>query len=43
MIGFGQVTSGIEVAQKLETFAQADPNGKPSRTLYILSVTITES
>jgi len=40
---FGQVTSGIEVAQKLETFAVPDdPDGKPSRTLYILSVTITE-
>jgi cyclophilin family peptidyl-prolyl cis-trans isomerase len=41
---FGQVTSGVEVAQKLETFAQdpPDPNGKPSRTLYILKVTITE-
>jgi cyclophilin family peptidyl-prolyl cis-trans isomerase len=42
---FGQVTSGVEIAQKLESFAQdpPDPNGKPSRTLYILSVTITES
>jgi cyclophilin family peptidyl-prolyl cis-trans isomerase len=41
---FGIVTSGVEVAQKLETFASdpPDPNGKPSRTLYILSVTITE-
>ncbi|MGH9010803.1 MAG: peptidylprolyl isomerase [Acidimicrobiia bacterium] len=41
---FGIVTSGIEVAQELETFAQdpPDPQGKPSRTLYILSVTITE-
>jgi cyclophilin family peptidyl-prolyl cis-trans isomerase len=41
---FGQVTSGVEVAQKLETFAQdpPDPNGKPSRTLYILKVTIAE-
>ncbi|HEV3363535.1 MAG TPA: peptidylprolyl isomerase [Acidimicrobiia bacterium] len=41
---FGQVTSGIEVAQKLETFAQdpPDPNGKPSRPLYIFSVTIKE-
>jgi cyclophilin family peptidyl-prolyl cis-trans isomerase len=41
---FGLVTSGIEVAQKLETFAQdpPDPNGKPSRPLYIFSVTIKE-
>ena len=40
---FGMVTSGIEVAQKLESFAQpADPRGTPSRTLYIFSVTITE-
>ncbi len=39
---FGIVTSGLEVAQKLESFAQtpADPNGKPSRTLYILSIKI---
>jgi cyclophilin family peptidyl-prolyl cis-trans isomerase len=42
---FGQVTSGVEIAQKMETFAQdpPDPSGKPSRTLYILSVTIAES
>jgi cyclophilin family peptidyl-prolyl cis-trans isomerase len=41
---FGIVTSGIEVAQKLETFAQdpPDPQGKPSRPLYILSITIKE-
>ena len=40
---FGQVTSGIEVAQKLETFAaEGDPDGKPTRPLYMLSVTITE-
>ena len=41
---FGMVTSGLEVAQKLESFAQdpPDPNGKPSRTLYIFSITIKE-
>ena len=40
---FGQVTSGIDVAQKLETFTvESDPSGKPSRTLYMFSVTITE-
>jgi cyclophilin family peptidyl-prolyl cis-trans isomerase len=41
---FGMVTSGIEAAQKLETFAQdpPDPQGKPSRPLYILSITIKE-
>jgi cyclophilin family peptidyl-prolyl cis-trans isomerase len=41
---FGKVTGGLDVAQKLETFAQdpPDPNGKPSRPLYILSVTVTE-
>jgi cyclophilin family peptidyl-prolyl cis-trans isomerase len=39
---FGMVTGGLDVAQKLESFAQepADPNGKPTRTLYILSITI---
>ena len=36
---FGMVTSGLEVAQKLESFGQ--PDQKPSRPLYILSVTIT--
>jgi peptidylprolyl isomerase/peptidyl-prolyl cis-trans isomerase B (cyclophilin B) len=42
---FGIVTGGIEVAQKLETFAQypPDPTGTPTRPLYIFSVTITES
>jgi len=42
---FGMVTGGLEVAQKLESFAQnpPDPNGKPSRTLYILSITIAVS
>jgi cyclophilin family peptidyl-prolyl cis-trans isomerase len=42
---FGMVTSGLEVAQKLESFAQSppDPNGKPSRPLYILSITIAVS
>jgi cyclophilin family peptidyl-prolyl cis-trans isomerase len=40
---FGMVTSGIEVAQKIETFAvESDPDGKPSRTLYMFSVTVTE-
>lgn len=38
---FGIVTEGIEVAQKLESFAQGD--GPPSRDLYILKVEITES
>ncbi|HVW33249.1 MAG TPA: peptidylprolyl isomerase [Acidimicrobiia bacterium] len=40
---FGMVTGGLEVAQKLESFATADPNGKPSRPLYILSITINVS
>jgi cyclophilin family peptidyl-prolyl cis-trans isomerase len=42
---FGMVTGGLEVAQKLESFAQnpPDPNGKPSRPLYILSVTVSVS
>ncbi len=39
---FGQVTSGVDVAQKLETFASDDPSGKPSRPIYILKVTIAE-
>ena len=37
---FGLVTSGIEVAQKLESFAQDDQ--KPSRPLYIFSITVQE-
>jgi cyclophilin family peptidyl-prolyl cis-trans isomerase len=42
---FGMVTGGLDVAQKLESFAQnpPDPNGKPSRTLYILSITVSVS
>jgi cyclophilin family peptidyl-prolyl cis-trans isomerase len=36
---FGMVTGGLDVAQKLESFGQ--PDQKPSRPLYILSVTIT--
>jgi cyclophilin family peptidyl-prolyl cis-trans isomerase len=35
---FGIVTSGLEVAQKLESFA--DESQKPTRPLYILSITI---
>jgi cyclophilin family peptidyl-prolyl cis-trans isomerase len=38
---FGSVTKGLEVAQKIETFAQADE--KASRPLYMLKVEITES
>ena len=38
---FGTVTGGIDVAQKLESFAtEPDPPGKPSRPLYIFSITI---
>jgi cyclophilin family peptidyl-prolyl cis-trans isomerase len=37
---FGIVTSGIEVAQKLESFA--DDNQKPTRPIYILSITVKE-
>jgi hypothetical protein len=32
------VTGGLDVAQKLESFA--DPQQKPTRPLYMLSVTI---
>ena len=35
---FGMVTGGLDVAQKLESFA--DPQQKPTRPLYILSVTV---
>jgi cyclophilin family peptidyl-prolyl cis-trans isomerase len=38
---FGMVTGGLEVAQKLESFA--DANQKPTRPLYILSITIAVS
>jgi cyclophilin family peptidyl-prolyl cis-trans isomerase len=40
---FGMVTEGLEVAQKIESFATDDPQGKPSRELYIFNVEITES
>ena len=35
---FGMVTSGIDVAQKLESFA--DENQKPTRPIYIMSITV---
>ena len=35
---FGMVTGGLDVAQKLESFG--DPQQKPTRPLYILSITI---
>jgi cyclophilin family peptidyl-prolyl cis-trans isomerase len=35
---FGMVTGGLEVAQKLESFA--DPEQKPTRPIYINSITI---
>ncbi|MGH9039156.1 MAG: peptidylprolyl isomerase [Acidimicrobiia bacterium] len=38
---FGTITEGVKVAQKMESFGQA--NEKPSRNLYILSVTIAET
>jgi hypothetical protein len=34
------VTGGLEVAQKMESFAQ--PDQKPSRPLYILDIEIKE-
>jgi cyclophilin family peptidyl-prolyl cis-trans isomerase len=37
---FGMVTGGLDVAQKLESFA--DPQQKPTRPLYIFSITIKE-
>ena len=37
---FGMVTGGLDVAQKLESFADAQQ--KPTRPLYILSITIKE-
>jgi cyclophilin family peptidyl-prolyl cis-trans isomerase len=45
---FGQVTEGLEVAQKMETFvpapdAQGRQDGPPTRPLYIFKVEITES
>jgi cyclophilin family peptidyl-prolyl cis-trans isomerase len=36
---FGMVTSGLEVAQKLESFGQEDQT--PSRPLYIMSIRVT--
>jgi len=38
---FGMVTSGLDVAQKLESFSTGD--GPPSRPLYIFSITIAVS
>ncbi|HEV7864485.1 MAG TPA: peptidylprolyl isomerase [Acidimicrobiia bacterium] len=38
---FGMVTGGLDVAQKLESFA--DPAQKPTRPLYIMSISISVS
>jgi cyclophilin family peptidyl-prolyl cis-trans isomerase len=38
---FGMVTGGLDVAQKLESFA--DENQQPTRPIYILSITIAVS
>jgi len=38
---FGMVTSGLDVAQKIESFANGD--GPPTRPLYIFSITIAVS
>ena len=38
---FGHVTDGLDVAQKLESFAQ--PDETPSQPLYIFSIDITET
>ena len=41
---FGMVTGGLDVAQKMESFAtDPDPPGKPSRPLYMFSITIKVS
>lgn len=37
---WGKITSGFEVAKTIESFANGD--GPPTRTLYIVKVTITE-
>jgi cyclophilin family peptidyl-prolyl cis-trans isomerase len=38
---FGTVSEGLEVARKIEAFSAAD--GPPTRTIYILSATVTET
>ena len=40
---FGKVTGGLDVAKKIESFATSDPQGKPSKTVKITSVTIAVS
>ncbi len=40
---FGHVTSGLENAKKIEAFAPSGGDGAPTRPLYLLKVTITES
>ncbi len=40
---FGHVTSGLDVAQKLESLAPGSGDGAPTHPLYILKVTISES
>lgn len=40
---FGNVTKGIDVAQKMESLAPASGDGAPTHPLYIFKVTISES
>jgi len=37
------VSSGLDVARRLESFATGDPDGKPSRPLYMFSITVSSS
>jgi cyclophilin family peptidyl-prolyl cis-trans isomerase len=37
----GQITAGLDVAQKINTFGSADQAGKPTKKISVLSVTIS--
>lgn len=40
---FGTVTGGLDVAQKIDSFAPASGDGAPTRPVYLFKVSITES
>ena len=39
---FGHITSGFDVAKRIESFAPPSGDGPPTTPMYIVKVTITE-
>lgn len=39
----GQITNGLDIAKKINSFGSSDESGTPTRKIYIFKVSITES